>query len=441
MSTRVKPKRQNLYHRHCRSCEMTFATEERTVEHLRVAHTHDACADCFRFFVDKKALEEHYRESSAHNPPDPSDGVIQAARWGCRKCHREFKTEQVLHEHYQHSGRHHYCTSCNRLFDHRDALQTHLRSSDHPPPRIPCPLKRCQSDAFLDEPALISHLSAGCGATLRLDAQQIARYIDNYYKQHDPASTFVFVDPAPGTPAVTDRCWNGSKFECFLCSKQFPSMGRLKTHLFSPAHEDPSAYKCRRLTCRQKFDDLGSFWEHVGSEICGVRRFRTKEGQVLATDSKKLEAAQPQSQPAFADNANNDKLVLPANQQLLRVQSTLPDPKRISFKSQLTPQLAHTAETADAGHLATDNAWNGSKYECYLCHHTFRLGTALNNHLRQHPRHAPDHGYTCPGTTCARPFATLPALWAHVDTEECGVSRFRHRVIITVTKGIAKGRS
>ncbi|KAJ8496577.1 hypothetical protein ONZ51_g1017 [Trametes cubensis] len=77
---------------------------------------------------------------------------------------------------------------------------------------------------------------------------------------------------------------------------------------------------------------------------------------------------------------------------------------------------------------ATEYAWNGSAYECYLCHRTFRTLPALNQHLRS-PTHD-DKMYRCPHNLygCGAEFVALSAFCQHVESGNCGVCRFRGEV-------------
>ncbi|KZT03222.1 zinc finger protein, partial [Laetiporus sulphureus 93-53] len=73
---------------------------------------------------------------------------------------------------------------------------------------------------------------------------------------------------------ATSLSWNGSKFECVLCHKEFSHLGCLNQHLNSPAH-DEEIYKCPRgwQGCGTEFCMLSALCHHVESEQCGVHRF------------------------------------------------------------------------------------------------------------------------------------------------------------------------
>ncbi|KAJ7067493.1 hypothetical protein C8F01DRAFT_1019202 [Mycena amicta] len=264
---------------HCERCDEGVAIRE----HLTDAQNY--CLRCRRSFVNAQAFREHIQHSSAHREdplavPGHSQWQFDRGRPYCLECRKVYRDDNGLHDHYRQSKRHEYCEQCRRLFANTNELVSHLQSSDHVPPKIPCPMhvSNCRQ-WFVDGPSLIAHIDSGC---------------------------------LPGMPREFLDRW--------------------------------------------------------------VREY-------------------PRNRPAppFVPAANDEE-----------------------------PDTGGAAR-----HIATQEAFNGWKYECYLCHGTFRLLSALNNHLRQSPLHKEDRGFTCSGTVCTRSFPTLASLWAHVESETCGVVRFK----------------
>jgi len=72
--------------------------------------------------------------------------------------------------------------------------------------------------------------------------------------------------------------------------------------------------------------------------------------------------------------------------------------------------------------IATERAWNGYGYECYLCARQFPTLRRLNSHIES-PVHEQDL-YRCPKSSCGRTFKVLSGLVQHVESESCGVMRF-----------------
>ncbi|OJA21526.1 hypothetical protein AZE42_01803 [Rhizopogon vesiculosus] len=72
-------------------------------------------------------------------------------------------------------------------------------------------------------------------------------------------------------------------------------------------------------------------------------------------------------------------------------------------------------------YYATEHAFNGTAYECYLCHRTFRTSRALNTHVSS-PVHDANE-FRCP--KCKREFKLISGLMQHIESESCGIARFQ----------------
>lgn len=73
---------------------------------------------------------------------------------------------------------------------------------------------------------------------------------------------------------------------------------------------------------------------------------------------------------------------------------------------------------------ATDRAYNGYGWECYLCHREFNSCNALNQHANS-PVHQ-QKVYHCPDqrVMCGKQFVSLAGLFNHFESESCGFIRF-----------------
>ncbi|KAF9018080.1 hypothetical protein BDZ89DRAFT_1074210 [Hymenopellis radicata] len=90
----------------------------------------------------------------------------------------------------------------------------------------------------------------------------------------------------------------------------------------------------------------------------------------------------------------------------------------------------------DIQYSANTSAWNGCAYECYLCHSTYSSLRALNQHLAS-PKHQ-QKIYFCPLDTCRVQFTTLSALLQHIESERCGVAKFK--VVQNTLNGLMSSR-
>jgi hypothetical protein len=72
--------------------------------------------------------------------------------------------------------------------------------------------------------------------------------------------------------------------------------------------------------------------------------------------------------------------------------------------------------------IATGRSWNGSGYECYLCHRELTSLNGLSIYLKS-PFHD-QYIYKCPGRGCGKQYKVLSGLVQHVESESCGLMRF-----------------
>lgn len=82
-----------------------------------------------------------------------------------------------------------------------------------------------------------------------------------------------------------------------------------------------------------------------------------------------------------------------------------------------------SATRAITHNSATEMAFNGTAYECYFCHKTFRTLDSLNAHLSS-PAHDADE-FCCPNKKCNRRYKLVSGLIQHIETEVCGLARFQ----------------
>ncbi|KAL3458072.1 hypothetical protein BJX64DRAFT_280130 [Aspergillus heterothallicus] len=79
-------------------------------------------------------------------------------------------------------------------------------------------------------------------------------------------------------------------------------------------------------------------------------------------------------------------------------------------------------DDANAQYFVTSKAWNGSGWECYMCHKRFTKRAGLESHLNS-PVHQ-QKIYHCPNAKCLKEFATLAGVFNHLESEACSFMRF-----------------
>lgn len=79
-----------------------------------------------------------------------------------------------------------------------------------------------------------------------------------------------------GTPRVvsyyvTERAFNGTAYECYLCHRTFHTLGALNSHVSSPVH-DANEFRCPK--CEGEYKLISGLMQHIESEGCGIARFQ-----------------------------------------------------------------------------------------------------------------------------------------------------------------------
>ncbi|KAI9051551.1 hypothetical protein LZ554_004597 [Drepanopeziza brunnea f. sp. 'monogermtubi'] len=190
------------------------------------------------------------------------------------------------------------------------------------------------------------------------------------------------------------------EFECEACDRTFSSERSLHQHCSNSGH--PYCIPCKRMF--RNHNNLTQHQHsktHVGRDTqCPFCRasFVTVSGFTIHLESGSC----PQS------NLNRPKL----NNLVQRL-----DRNNVITRPMLTMPGYENVET-----VATERAWNGSAYACYLCTRKFASLRALNSHLSS-PAHE-EKVYRCPGGGCGRNYTLLSGLIQHVESESCGVMRF-----------------
>lgn len=246
-------------HHLCDNWDKDFTSAKALKEHFVQSLMYDYCQHCDTHFDDSEELQDHYQTD--HHFCDP-----------CRKI---FQNEYGLHDHwhYRQSGLHHYCVLCKRLFQNANNLSNHLNSSLHRPKDVPCPGKGC-GVAFVSRSALILHLeSSGCKSGA--DRQTINRYVRQYDTKNIITNPprLLTVGTSDVTYVASERAWNGSAYECYLCHAGFRTLTALNQHLASPRHQE-KIYVCPLNLCRESFTTLRGLCQHIESECCGVAKFK-----------------------------------------------------------------------------------------------------------------------------------------------------------------------
>ncbi|KZT03219.1 uncharacterized protein LAESUDRAFT_814855 [Laetiporus sulphureus 93-53] len=263
---------------YCERCERYFSSEPALEQHKDDSNAHHSlvhhyCQRCDDHFDSHNDLISHYEEDHDY----------------CKTCNLLFKNAAGLHEHNRQS--HWYCVDCRQVFRDKNGLNNHSRSAVHRDRIVPCPGRNCNK-WFMSGADLVLHWESGTcpshvdrdiinSAAAKLDRSNIItnpnRLIAGPDGYSPPSSTVT-------ATWATERSWNGCKFECVLCHREFKALRSLNQHLRSPAHAE-KIFKCPRgwNGCGNEFRTLSALLQHVESEQCGVHRFNSAMQRVIGS--------------------------------------------------------------------------------------------------------------------------------------------------------------
>ncbi|EDR04778.1 uncharacterized protein LACBIDRAFT_294995 [Laccaria bicolor S238N-H82] len=261
------------------------------------------------------------------------------------------------------------CRDCPRSFNTISALSSHCRAKAHAfHACIDC------DRVFVNSVALAQHLAASPahtdsdpssdesddGSDASDDEEPYCRGCDRWFIDLDSLYQHL--------SASLKHNW------CFICSRDFNSETALDQHNLSKlAHADRS-FRCP--FCSKMFKAPSAIAHHIESGCHKINRH-----QVTAA-VKKL------------------KIV--------------PD-------ICITRLLPSSGPPTISTYIATEQSFNGTSYECFLCHKGFRLLTSLNAHLAS-PAHDADE-FRCP--KCNKDFTVISALVQHIESEVCGLAKMQ----------------
>ncbi|KAF4630250.1 hypothetical protein G7Y89_g7885 [Cudoniella acicularis] len=183
----------------------------------------------------------------------------------CYPCDKYFNTQNGYSMHMEHNTAH----------KDLDWECEHMHSRIHAGADMQCPF--CKR-SFATASGVTIHLESGsCSSGLnRHKINDMVRRLDRNNVITRPMITMPGYDRVE--TIATSRAWNGSGFECYLCTKQFNSLHSLNNHLKSPAHEQ-KIYRCPNRQCGREYKLLSGLVQHVESESCGLMRFSQVQRQ------------------------------------------------------------------------------------------------------------------------------------------------------------------
>ncbi|KAF7867169.1 hypothetical protein EAF04_005253 [Stromatinia cepivora] len=230
------------------------------------------CSPCGRYFNNEHGYYQHVENSSAHGSSEYSEGRYSSSNeepeFECEGCDTWFWSSKVREDHYISQHGHRYCRPCKLMFQNENNLMQHQHSKIHQGSAMKCPF--CPTH-YPTASALIIHLESG-SCPSGMNRQKINAEIRRLDSRHVITTPQIEYPSSSSTSIATQRSWNGYRYECALCSREFNTLQGLNGHLRSPVHEQ-KIYRCPGPRCAREFKLLSGLVQHVESETCGLMKF------------------------------------------------------------------------------------------------------------------------------------------------------------------------
>lgn len=263
----------------CNQCDRSFRSTQALFAHCRDKDDHPFCEDCDRLFSTFTGLDQHMQNSAVHRSDSESDEYVSESDDDddddeeplCVGCNRWFVDLASLYQHLSASSKHNWCFACSRDFATPTSLDQHSSSPVHRGLDFECPL--CPK-RFKTPSSIALHIESGtchnisrAQVTAAVHALKIVPTIS--ISRRIECGTIRIV-----SYHVTERAFNGTAYECYLCHRTFRTLGALNSHINSPAH-DADEFKCPK--CKRKYKLVSGLMQHIESEACGIARFQAVE--------------------------------------------------------------------------------------------------------------------------------------------------------------------
>ncbi|KAJ5088791.1 hypothetical protein N7456_012407 [Penicillium angulare] len=246
----------------CGECGDRFWDRDDCYEHMNDYDHWFECETCSSQFLNEHSRRQHMSARDHWLP-----------RIDCETCNMVFTSQSAANNHMRAKGHYrYYCKPCHRQFQNENNLRMHLNSKIHRGTDIKCPF--CKA-GFVTASGVSHHREAGsCPKAKNMNRQVIARMV----QQLDTGGIIAnkqleWFGEDNSEYTVTQACYNGNGWECYLCHRAYNTSRALSQHVNSPAHAQ-QAYHCpNRASCKKHFVTLAALFNHLESETCSFMRF------------------------------------------------------------------------------------------------------------------------------------------------------------------------
>ncbi|KAE8374513.1 putative zinc finger protein [Aspergillus bertholletiae] len=194
-------------------------------------------------------------------------------------------------------------------------------------------------------------------------------------------------------------------YECETCCREFCSWHAANQHMKSKGH-----FKNYCQACGRRFQSENNLRMHLNSSIHRGKNVPCPFCKAHYTSASGLAHHLERGSCPGAPMLNRETI--------LRIIHGR-DPQGV-----ITNKQIEWHKEGNSQYSATKHAFNGTSWECYLCHRQFHSAAALDLHLNS-PAHK-QNVYHCPNVKgkCGKQFTTLAGLFNHLESESCSFIRF-----------------
>ncbi|RHZ46007.1 C2H2-type zinc finger protein [Aspergillus thermomutatus] len=235
---------------------------------------------------------------------------------------------------------------------------------------------------------------------------------------------------------MNDRDHWAPRFKCETCTNTFRTQNAANQHMSAVGHwtptipsnqhmENQAHYKNYCKSCGLRFQNENNLRMHLNSKIHRGTNIPCPFCKVNYTSASGLTHHLERGSCPRAPGLNRETILRVVREH---------DPHGVITNKQIEWHKEDIVE-----YSATNSAFNGSSWECYMCHNKFKTVNALNAHLNS-PVHK-QKVYRCPNLKgkCEKQFVTLAGLFNHLESEACAFMRFE-KVQLQV-RGVLQGRN
>ena len=308
----------------------------------------------------------------------------------CDRCDRSFINDRALEQHVADSSDHHVCSECLKDLSSAHGLLQHAKQKHG---RIVC--EECPDRDFVDENALRQHRAS----------------------KHQRRSLSILTDADASEEALE----SGS------------AASYASTQDGSPSVHQPECYACPAPHCERLFASGGALMQHLEGGVCAAALLSPYGERSPAG----VQLPSLVSVPVRVDqqHANNISVIAVVSTHSVTGRHDTAGQRILAEVPSVVGRLNSNAKFVTRrgeSDIATEDSWNGARYECVLCHKTFMSLPALNNHLRATGGVHKTKVFRCKhangSRACGKKFRDLKEMVEHLEEAACGVKRFKKQL-------------